>query len=145
MERYNPDIIEEYAGGLYYRATALVAGYALVGAVVGWFAISFLQPTIAALLRLPPTDNLFSIHLFATFIAAMLGGAWGYAKGFAVKLQAQVALCLVKIEHNTGCLESIERNTSDLVEIKQNTDWLEKIEQNLERSEERPAVAPLAL
>jgi hypothetical protein len=55
--------------------------------------------------------------LSGAVIGGLLGGWWGYSKGFALRLEAQMALCQTKIEQNTRALEKIERNTSHLIQI----------------------------
>jgi len=134
MASYDSKILQETADALYSRASALIASYAAVGAVVAWVAVYFLEPVILTMLRLPASYSLIPLQLLAAFLAAILGGVWGYGKGLALKLQAQVALCQMKIEQDTRHLEGIERNTNRL----------EKIEQHVSRSKERPVLASAA-
>jgi len=134
MASYDSKILRETADALYSRASALIASYAAVGAVVAWVAVYFLEPVILTMLRLPASYSLIPLQLLAAFLAAILGGVWGYGKGLALKLQAQVALCQMKIEQDTRHLEGIERNTNRL----------EKIEQHVSRSKERPVLASAA-
>ena len=153
MTSYDSTILQEHVDALYSRATALAAIYAAAGAVIAWAAVYFLEPRILTDLRLPTDYGLIPFQLIAAVIAAVVGGVWGYGKGLALKLQAQMALCQRKIEQNTSHLEAIELlNTSHLVEIEQNARRLEKIEEKLEeeigkyisQSEERMAVLSLS-
>jgi hypothetical protein len=134
MTSYDSNTLQENAEALYSRASALIASYAAVGAVVAWVAVYCLEPLILTQLRLPASYSLIPLQFLAAFIAAILGGVWGYGKGLALKLQAQMALCQMKIEQNTGHLEGIE----------QNTNHLEKIEQFVSQSEERAVLASAA-
>jgi hypothetical protein len=130
MTSYDSNVLQENADALYSRASALIASYAATGAVVGWVAVYFLEPVIRTMLRLPESYSLIPLQLLAALIAAILGGVWGHGKGVALKLQAQAALCQMKIEQNTSHLEEIE----------QNTNRLEKIEQSIGQSEERQSL-----
>jgi len=131
MTSYDSKLLQENADELYTRASALIASYAAVGAVVGWAAIFLLDPQIRTELRLPASYSLIPLQFLAAFLAAILGGVWGYGKGLALKLQAQAALCQMKIEQNTSHLAGIE----------QTTNWLEKIEHEISQLEEKAAVA----
>ncbi|HXY23225.1 MAG TPA: hypothetical protein VEI73_01130 [Candidatus Acidoferrum sp.] len=133
MTSYDSSVLQENADKLYSRASQLIASYAAVGAVFAWVAIYFLEPLILSILRLPATYSLIPLQLLGAVIAAILGGVWGYGKGTALKLQAQVALCQMKIEQNTSHLEAIEQNT-----------FLAKLEQHLSQSEDKAAVASFA-
>jgi len=128
MTNYDASILQENADALYSRASALVASYAAVGAIVAWVGIFFLEPLILTLLRLPPNYSLIPLQLLGALIAAILGGVWGYGKGLALKVQAQAALCEMKIEQNTSHLAEIEQNTKPLEMIEQNTSQTEEAE-----------------
>jgi hypothetical protein len=145
MTSYDSKLLQENADELYTRASALLASYAAVGAVVGWAGVFLLEPLIRTQLRLPESYSLIPLQFLAAFLAAVIGGVWGYGKGLALKLQAQMALCQMKIEQNTSQLEAIELNTCHLAGIEHNTSRLEKIEEKIEEyishSEERAAVA----
>ena len=112
MTSYDSDILQENADALYSQASSLIASYAALGAVVAWVAVYFLEPLIVTHLRLPPSYSLIPLQFLAALIAAILGGVWGYGKGLALKLQAQVALCQMKIEENTNRLKKIEQHIS---------------------------------
>jgi len=134
MTSYDSNILQENADALYSRASALIASYAAVGAVVAWVAVYFLEPLIRTQLRLPESYSLIPLQFLAALIAAILGGVWGYGKGLALKLQAQAALCEMKIEQNTSHLEGIELNTTRL----------EKIEHDISQLEERAELVSAA-
>lgn len=87
MASYDPSIVERFAQALYDRAgTVVFAHTALYAAVAGG-------------------AGLIGVSTLAGLVAALIGGAIGYdvgqQKAFALKLQAQTALCQVQIERNT--------------------------------------------
>ena len=95
MTDYDPDIIQEFADRLYSRATQIVIVAAIVGALLGLgagFSISRLVFGGSG------TD-------LTALVVVVLGGVVGYLVGrersFILRLQAQTALCQVRIEKNT--------------------------------------------
>lgn len=92
--QFDPDVIEEYARGLYARARAVVIWSALVGLVVGTVAAAVLARALVV------TAGLAELAIGAS-IGGMLGVAHGKARAFGLILQAQVALCQLQIEKNT--------------------------------------------
>lgn len=92
MTTYDPKIIQEFAEGLYSRATTIVVVNVLFFAFVGGMAGYFL------------------IHGSGTVILLAIGALVGYYLGsqraFLLKLQAQTALCQVEIERNTRKISS---------------------------------------
>ncbi len=87
MVEYDPAVIREFAEGLYKRAETIVivnaVTFGLLGAAIGGIA----QGAGLAVLGLAA--------------GAGLGYFFGLQKTFLLKLQAQSALCQVKIEENT--------------------------------------------
>jgi hypothetical protein len=87
MTEYDPTIIHKFADEMYRRADGIVITYTLIGAAIGLIGIAIPLGVLGALL------------------GAVVGGAIGYGignqKAFSLKLEAQVALCQVKIEENT--------------------------------------------
>lgn len=92
MATYDPKIIQEFAEGLYSRATTIVVVsvlfFALVGGIAGYF-----------LIRGSGTVVLLAI-------GAAVGYYLGSQRAFLLKLQAQTALCQVEIERNTRKMSS---------------------------------------
>lgn len=94
---YDANIIQEFADRLYKRANSIIAMYTLVGLFLGSVPVFFLmtesgiETTTAAIV---------------TGIVALFGGLIGFSIGrervFRMKLQAQTALCQLKIEQNTS-------------------------------------------
>ena len=93
MAKYEAQVIVQFADDLYRQAGSLPATYTVLGALVG----------------LVIGGGLFAAYEGGALIGAGLGalllGAVGLKVGqqraFALKLQAQVALCQVQIEENT--------------------------------------------
>ena len=88
MIEYDPSVIRGFADELYRRANTIVmvntALFGLVGALIG----GEVKGSGAAIL--------------AGVVAAGIGYYLGLQKAFLLKLQAQTALCQVKIEDNTS-------------------------------------------
>lgn len=93
MIAYDPDIIQKFSGELYRQADRIVLmsaiRFGIVGAVVG-----------AVLSGVTGTSVFFGLLVLGG-IAAFIGALMGQEKAFALRLQAQVALCQVQIERNT--------------------------------------------
>jgi hypothetical protein len=94
--QYEPKVIEEFAASLYAQADSIIVGYSLLGVLVGgaggyvvgmlpWFS------TIAT--------------VFGFLLGGLVGFVTGKAKAFNLRLQAQQALCQVRIEANTRALQ----------------------------------------
>ena len=87
---YDPKVIVEFASRLYARANSVIATYTILGVLVGAGAGSALGHGAGALI--------------GAVIVGSIGYSMGSEKAFQYKLQAQMALCQVKIEANTrGC------------------------------------------
>ena len=89
--KYKPAIIQQFAEKLYEQAGIVLVIYTLIGVVSG-----------------AATGSLFSLYRTKTLyvlIGAAVGGLLGYVLGqyraFMLRLQAQQALCQMKIEENT--------------------------------------------
>jgi hypothetical protein len=91
--QYDPRIIVMFAQRLYDQAARIVALCVALGAVAG-----FILGAIAG-------NAAFDAGIVTGALAAFVFGAFGYAVGqgraFALRLQAQTALCQVQIEANT--------------------------------------------
>ena len=88
---YDEAIIRKFAQQLYNRANFIIVLCILVGGA-GGFLVG------GALGERGSVDN--ALAIFAV-IGALIGAAIGTSLAFKYKLQAQVALCQVKIEKNT--------------------------------------------
>jgi hypothetical protein len=116
MTSYDSKVIYKYAASLYSRAHLLVIGYTLAGVLVGcslgktyaaYDALTSSLPGLAAFgaltgIQVTPPSSSSGEWVFAGALTFGLLGFWnGTNKAFAMKLQAQTALCQVKIEENT--------------------------------------------
>jgi hypothetical protein len=116
MTQYDPKIIYKFAVVLYSRARTLVIVYTLIGVLIGAsFGKAYsaynqvtASPSNVALSAFglgqavqpsPPTTNW---TLIGILVVGLLGFWTGWNKAFVLKLQAQTALCQVKIEENTN-------------------------------------------
>jgi uncharacterized membrane protein YfcA len=87
VAEYDAKVIYDFAGRLYSKAGTIMAIYAMAGALLGFFLGYAARGGGSAVLG-----------------AVVLGGIGFYLgneKAFQLKLQAQTALCQVKIEENT--------------------------------------------
>jgi hypothetical protein len=93
MVRYDPQVIQEHAQRLYDRAMGIIIIYGvglgllglLGGALLGAGKRGDFEPVTA---------------LLGGLLFGALGVAYGQARGFELRLQAQTALCQVQIEVN---------------------------------------------
>lgn len=117
MTSYDPKVICRYASDLYRRARLLVIMYTLAGILIGisvgkmyaqYEAFTSAPPALAALAfgaltGAQPTPSSSSPGW--TVLGALFFGLFGFwigtNKAFVLRLQAQTALCQVKIEENT--------------------------------------------
>jgi len=90
---YDSSVIEEFADNLYEQADRLVAVATVAGGLIG-FAIGL---AIGSVTQLPSVIIGLVGAVFAGAIALQIGRQ----RAFALRLQAQVALCQVQIEANT--------------------------------------------
>lgn len=97
MVKYDEDIINEFAGRLYSRASSVVAVCTVVGLLLGGVGGSFAGFGL--------TGRFAMETMIAAAACAVLGAGIGFVVGreraFALKLQAQTALCQVAIAQNT--------------------------------------------
>jgi positive regulator of sigma E activity len=89
---YDAQVIVAFAERLYRQAATIAATYALLGALVG----AAIGAAVGNAL-----GSLFVVMVLGAVLVGALAFAIGQQKAFALKLQAQVALCQVQIEDNT--------------------------------------------
>ena len=96
MIQYDPAVINQFAESLYLKADRVIRNYAIGGCLVG-FIIGLVINGKAALGGVS--------GVFVALIPTAMFGYFGYTAGqsaaFKYKLQAQTALCNIKIEENT--------------------------------------------
>ncbi len=91
---YEPDIIRQHAQTLYRRADEIRIKYAILSAC--FFAVGALFISIAV----APYPSYAAVGIFA-ISGAGIGWATGSERAFQLRLQAQTALCQLRIEQNT--------------------------------------------
>ncbi|HSV43600.1 MAG TPA: hypothetical protein VLJ10_03510 [Candidatus Bathyarchaeia archaeon] len=92
---YDPKIIQEYAEGLYKQSRSIATCYFFIGifaAIIMFGKISFL---------LTQTFD-FLIVAIGVFIGGVVGLFAGKSRAFEMQLEAQQALCQIKIQENTS-------------------------------------------
>jgi len=88
---YDPKIINLYASRLYIRALNIIVGHAFAGALfgaAGGYALGLVTVAPALLAWL------------VGVIGLLIGAGVGSSRALVVKLEAQTALCQVRIEEN---------------------------------------------
>lgn len=94
--KYDPSIIRQHATDLYARAARTVFIWTvIVGAVATLGAIALIFP------KYPTGDPTRMGVLVLGVLGLMVGYMFGSSRAFAIRLQAQLALCQVAIEENT--------------------------------------------
>lgn len=91
MATYDPKVISEFADRLYTRANAVIRNFTIFGVLVG----------LVVGASLAKTQSIWVV-LLPIVIGGVIGYMLGKEKAFLYKLQAQTALCQVKIEQNTS-------------------------------------------
>lgn len=93
---YDAEIIQKFAARLYMQAASIIITSTFLGLVVGAFV------TVGGAIAIQARESIG----IAAIIGLVVGALWGYSRGneraFKLKLDAQVALCNVQIEKNTG-------------------------------------------
>lgn len=116
MVKYDATVLEEYAQRLYDRASWILVVWIVLGLGIG--AILGYLPTILWYWRsndTSPVPSTAPAIVLAVFFGLFFGMI-GRAKGFAYRLQAQLALCQMQIEYNTrGSAEKQEKHGGALL------------------------------
>ena len=92
MVRHDPQLLQQLADKTHAQASATVVGGIAAGVVTG-----SLFGYAAALMFSTP----YSLMVPGMIVGAGLGFATGRRRAVALKLQAQMAVCLLQIEENT--------------------------------------------
>ncbi len=96
MTQYDPAVINQFAEKLYKEADSIVRKSTLQYALIG--LILFGGPAIIAKWK---SGAILPVALFGMTIAGAVGHRIGKSKAFKYRLEAQTALCQIKIEENT--------------------------------------------
>ncbi|RME70530.1 MAG: hypothetical protein D6776_11555 [Planctomycetota bacterium] len=100
MVEYDPRVLREYAEGLYRRARRLAWSYGFLGLLLGVLAYVLLATGSLLLQQRPTNAEPSPALLVLALIGLWIGYSIGYAKGAALRLEAQRALCQVQIERH---------------------------------------------
>ena len=93
MVQYDRAVIQEFAEKLYKKANSIIASYTIVGLLLGGVGGYFLGDSIGG--------GMTTTAIVAV-VVALIGFAIGWEKAFLLKVQAQTAMCQMKIEQNTS-------------------------------------------
>ena len=94
MVQYDQAVIQEFAEKLYKRANSIILSYTVVGMLLGGLGGYFLHDSIGG--------DVMTTAGIPAVVVAIIGFVLGLEKAFLLKLQAQTALCQMKIEQNTS-------------------------------------------
>ena len=94
MVEYDPKVIRDYADGLYKQAKSVSTCYFFTGIFLAIIIFSRISDILKG-------DFDFLIIAIGVFIGAVMGIFAGKNRAVEMKLQAQQALCQVKIQENT--------------------------------------------
>jgi hypothetical protein len=125
MTTYDPNILQKFADRLYERATFVTFHCAVVGFLIGAGlgaipANIFYNQELEARTKtveehyrgtgngfnlppMPPSSGTspFALCIVGGVLSGVVGGFVGQRKGFRYRLQAQLTLCQMQIEHNS--------------------------------------------
>ena len=110
---YNSEIIEQHARGLYSEADWVVYKYSFIGIVVGGVA--------GAIVGRFEGGSMGVFGLVGAVIGYLIWYSMGSSRAFQYRLQAQMALCQVKIERNTRGVGPASVNDTPTQESKSST------------------------
>lgn len=99
MPEYDPRIIERHASKLYAKASAVVAGSAVVGGFAGAVFGSVPLTSLGDAWPVPSAFG-YATLLFGLISGALVGYVIGDARSFGYRLQAQSALCQIQLERS---------------------------------------------
>ena len=104
MVTFDASVIASFAEALYKQAAAIVIRYTISGIILG-----------AAGGYFGGGQNNYTAMCILAAIAGAIGWNIGTSRAFILKLQAQIALCQLKIEANTSscafALAAMQRST----------------------------------
>lgn len=99
MTAYDPKVIEEFASKLYARAESIVVSTTVLGGLLGLLVGLIAGFVLGAELRLDPMIVVVAVIVSVAGFA-VIGYMRGTERAFALRLQAQQALCQVEIERH---------------------------------------------
>lgn len=102
---YDPRVIEQFAAKLYRKASAFVAGSAIVGGAVGGAFGAVPLTSLGAAWPIPSIFG-FATTLIGIGAGTLVGYVIGDTRSFGYRLQAQTALCQLQTERNTAAAAS---------------------------------------
>lgn len=101
MTDYDPDIIQSFAERLYSQARWLVVRYSVICSAVGLLMGLIARSAVSVVAGKRDGFELEAMACGLGVLGGFLGWMAGNERAFSLRLQAQTALCQVKIEENT--------------------------------------------
>ena len=94
MAQYDPKFIEQYAENLYKQAKTVTGAHFFIGILLGFLIFGSISNRLTG-----------SLDFLIISIGVLIGGVFGFGSGqnkaSSLKLEAQMALCQIKIEENS--------------------------------------------
>ena len=95
MIKYDPKIIQDYAEGLYKQAKSIATCYFFIGIFAAIIVFGKISSSLTGGFD-------FLIVAIGVFIGGVMGLTAGRNRAFELQLEAQQALCQIKIQENTA-------------------------------------------
>ncbi|MBN1954346.1 MAG: hypothetical protein JW900_04760 [Anaerolineae bacterium] len=120
MVEYDPRIIQQFADRLYRKATTAIVLSTILGVLFGGAGGFTLGLSTGALLAQDSSSVLSGAvvglvgGLVGAVLFALMGFLGGRERAFRLRLQAQTALCQLKIEENTRRAPAAAGRLADL-------------------------------
>ena len=94
MVQYDEKVIQDYVEVLYKQARAVTSSHFFIGLLAGLIAFAQISTILIGGFDLLITS-------IGVLVGAFLGLGSGRSKAFQLRMQAQMALCQVRIQQNT--------------------------------------------
>jgi hypothetical protein len=94
---YDRSVIQQFAERLYAQARTVIVVWTILGVIAGLIA----GATVADAVN---TEQVLAFAVVGALLFALIGFKLGQGRAFALRLQAQMALCQTQIEVNTGAV-----------------------------------------
>ena len=94
--QYDAEVIQQFAARLYKRAASIVFAYSFLGFLLGIVGGGAAATSVAG------SGGGMIFLVIGAALGLLIGFMLGQEKAFALKLEAQVALCQCQIERNTS-------------------------------------------
>jgi hypothetical protein len=95
--KYDRTVIQQFAERLYAQARTVIVVWTILGAIGGLIAGAAVADAL-------DSQQTLAFVGVGALLVALVGFKFGQGRAFALRLQAQMALCQTQIEENTGAV-----------------------------------------